>query len=354
MTESKSFWIGMFSSFFILLIVAELFCCFAARNGFWYDHFDLSGDMTSLPEIQDRLHYLSGKPRPVVLFGDSVLGASALMEHRVPEARSFSLSKLLKAQGQSSGLFCLSLASDGLLLPDIEALTTELEKTPPEKILLLLNFRMFAKVYAGGPDALSRKFLLNDLSPEFLSRVGAGCESPAESRLSEGLYAWMCRTSAFFRDSQMLKTLWYYPSQKDFFQKLLERIMGAPEGQEDLQEAALKLKVASYYQPNSWSPTDLPFACLKSAISRWEKKRIRVFVVLTPQNAKFLGERFDKPSFEANRKAVAAFFKINVSPLVAYQDWSLRYPPSLFLDHCHLTSEGNERYAKELMKYMEE
>jgi hypothetical protein len=354
MSQTKPFWIGMLASFFALLVAAELFCSFAAKTGFWYRHFDISGDMTSLAEIRDRLHYLSLRPHPVVLFGDSVLGASSLMEHRVPGARAFSLSRLLEGKDKPSGFSCLSLASDGLLLADIEALTSEIEKKPPEKILLLLNFRMFAKDFTSGPDALSRKFLLGDLSPEFRSRIGEKSKSTPESRLSDRLYAWMCDHSAFFRGSQMLKILWYYPSQKDFYQKLLEKIVGSPEGLEDIREAALKIKVASFYRPDPWNVSDLPYACLKRALSRWEKMGVRVYVVLTPQNAEFLGERFDKGGFEANRKALAAFFKANASGNVSYRDWSQKYPSTLFLDHCHLTSEGNARYAGELVKVLEE
>jgi hypothetical protein len=113
-------------------------------------------------------------------------------------------------------------------------------------------------------------------------------------------------------------------------------------------EAALKQKLASYYQSYLWNPQGLPFVSLKNILDSWTNSSVQITVILTPQNQKFLGDYLDKPSFEKNRKRLASLMKTYTSKGMHYEDWAVRYPSSYFLDHCHLNPEGNERYAKDL------
>ncbi|HXL73451.1 MAG TPA: hypothetical protein VN963_07505, partial [bacterium] len=173
-----------------------------------------------------------------------------------------------------------------------------------------------------------------------------------ETKLSDDLYTLMCRHWLLFRETQMVKTLWYYPSQKDFYQRLLESIVGANNAQADMIEAALKQKIASYYQPYVWDKKTLPFACLQKTLDSWAANHVRVTVILTPQNKKFLGSYLDKPSFKKNRALLAGFMKTYAARGIYYEDWANRYPSTMFLDHCHLTPEGNEQYAKDLTRLL--
>jgi len=349
MTLNKPFFLGALTSFAGLLILSEILLRSTVPSGFWYRHFEVSGDMTSLAELRDRLQYAAPSDHRVLLLGDSVLGASALMEHRLTQAREKTISYLLRKDMAATGIHALSLGSDGLLLPDILGLTQEFSTRPPEKIILLLNFRMFSMEFAEGSKALSRNFLQADLPEDIQKRLAPDKVPTPETLLSDRLYAGMCDHWELFRETQMLKTLWYYPSQKDFFQRFLEGIVGKNEAQSDILEAALKQKVASYYQPYLWDRSALPFTCLKEILDQWTKKHIPVDVVLTPQNRKFLGGYLDKPSFEKNRRSLKAFLKIYAQRGVVYRDWADRYPPGMFLDHCHLTPEGNARYTEDLM-----
>jgi hypothetical protein len=354
MKLSKSFFFGAFISFFGLLLLSEILLRLSVPTGFWYRHFDVSGDMTSLAELEDRFQFAVPPAHRVLLFGDSVLGASALMEHRVPEARSHALSRKLRGNLQPDGYNTLSLGSDGLLLPDIDAINLEVAGHPPEKILLLLNFRMFSRDFAGGPKALSRSFLLKaNLPPEIRERITTNPPPSLETFLGDQLYSGMCEHWYLFREAQMLKTLWYYPSQKDFFQGMLERVVGRDESQSDIVEAALKQKVAPYYQPYLWDSNDLPLTCLKQILDGWSLLPSQVVVILTPQNKKFLGSYLDEPSFEKNRETLARLMKSYKKSGVLYEDWADRYPATDFLDHCHLTPDGNEQYAKDLKSLLE-
>jgi hypothetical protein len=245
----------------------------------------------------------------------------------------------------------LNLGSDGLLLPDIEGLNSEIADHPPLRIILLLNFRMFSKDFAEGSKALSRNFLLADLPVDVQKRVAPDTPPSAEAQLSDKLYAGICDDWFLFRETQMAKTLWYYPSQKDFFQRVLEKVVGKNEAQSDIIEAALKQKVAPYYQAYLWDPQALPFTCLKRVLDQWVGQHISVSVILTPQNSKYLGSYLDKPSFDKNRKALAVFMKTYTKQGITYQDWADRYPSNFFLDHCHLTPEGNQQYANDLRQF---
>jgi len=352
MFSSKSFWAGAFSALFGLLVLTEVLLRITVPAGFWYRHLDISGDMTSLPEIRDRIRYAYPLERPLFLLGDSVLGASALTEHRIPQARSKTLSRQLTLQLHTRNQPALSLGSDGNLLTDILALNTEIQPQSTDHVLLLLNFRMFAQEFAEGPKGLSRLFLKSDLPTDIQERLTPNPPPTQEANLSDDLYNQMSQYWFLFRETQMIKTLWYYPSQKDFYQHLLEDAVGQNETQADMVEAALKQKIATYYQPYVWDKNALPLTCLRKILDSWAAHHVQVTILLTPQNQKFLGSYLDKPSFRKNRALLAAFMKPYASQGIHYEDWANRYPTTMFLDHCHLTPEGNKHYAADLTQLL--
>ncbi len=352
MFSSKSFWLGAFTSLLGFLLTFEILLWITIPTGFWYRHLDISGDMTSFPEIQNRIQYAYPLQRPLFLLGDSVLGASALTEHRIPQPRSKTLTRALTNRFNVFHQPVLSLGSDGNLLTDILALNTEIQPQPGDHLLLLLNFRMFAQEFANDPKGLSRYFLEPDLPADIQNRLELDKPPSQEAKLSDDLYNLMCRHWLLFRETQMMKTLWYYPSQKDFYQHLLENIVGTNDAQADMMEAALKQKIASYYQPYVWDKKALAFSCLQKILNSWTVNHVHVTVVLTPQNRKFLGSYLDKSSFKKNRALLADFMKPYVSQKIQYEDWADRYPSTMFLDHCHLTPAGNERYASDLIQLM--
>lgn len=339
---------GLLASFLGLLALAEILLRGAAMTGLGYRLVDPSGTMSSWVELEDRIraHAQRAGARPLWVLGDSVLGPGSLMERRLPGARSQSLDRHL-ASSAPDGRAVLSLGSDGLLLPDVEGLAALTAAHPSGEILLLLNFRMFAEGFREGPEALSRWFLRPGLSEETLQRIEPAVSPALEDRLRDSLQAGLCRGWMLFRATQALKALWHYPSREDLYQRLLEGVAGRPP-MDDLREAALKQRVASYYQGKPWGPEDLPFRCLRAALENWKRQGVKVTLVLTPQNRKFLGRLSDEAWFDGNRKTLASFLKGPSGQGVAYHDWADRYPSEAFLDHCHLTPEGNERYARDL------
>ena len=73
---------------------------------------------------------------------------------------------------------------------------------------------------------------------------------------------------------------------------------------------------------------------------------------MSPQNPGFMGDYLDRPSYEFNRKNLANFMRSHSFQGMDFRDWSNRYEPALFLDHCHLTPEGNQAYAKDLSELL--
>ncbi len=199
MTLNKSFFVGVFNSARSApSVFTEIFLRVTVPAGFWYRHFDLSGDMTSLAEIRDRLSFAAPPDHRVLLLGDSVLGASALMEHDISQARLQALSIRLKQNLRASGVKAISLGSDGLLLPDIEGLTSEFLGHPPEKILLLLNFRMFSKEFGEGPKALSAETSSCRICPTNCEKGWSPTSRRPRKPISATGFTPACATTGFF------------------------------------------------------------------------------------------------------------------------------------------------------------
>lgn len=320
------------ATFLILLVLAEAASRLAVRTGFWYSRFDFAGTVTSLPELEERVAWAASRPRPLFVLGDSVLGASALLEHGVASPRRSTLAARLAEREAARGRHVESLAADGMLLPDLEAESRLLGPGRP-RVLVVLNFRMFAGEFQQGSKALSRDFL--------------STEPPRERALPE----WAFRHSALLRSTAMLKSLWYFPTRRDFFRRTVERVVGS-DSDPEIQEAALRLKVAPYYR-DRWSASSPAFRALEVLLRDLSAQAAGsgpVAVVLTPQNPDFVE---DAELFAANRAVLGEFVRSRGIAGLEFRDWADRFSADRFLDHCHLTAEGNRDYAVELARWID-
>jgi hypothetical protein len=320
-------------TFVLLLVATELVCRAFASSGFLYRRLDVSGALTSVPEIEDRLR--SRGPGAVVLLGDSILGGTALWEHRVEHPRARALGAALAKELAASGRGTVGLAADGLLLPDLEPLARKAADARAGSVLLLLNFRMFAAEFQTPERAISRDFLVPP-------RAGGG-EKAQEASLSRTLFDGAARDLATFRTAQLLRTLWYFPTQKDALQRLVEPFFG-PEETDDVREAALRLKIAPYYK-DAWSPASPAFHALLRISLEMKRRGVPLAVALAPQNPEVVEGVGDRATFEKNRALLAASLARTSRPLL---DLSAKYPAESFLDHCHLTADGNHALAADL------
>lgn len=320
-------------TFLLLLGTTEVVCRAFASSGFLYRRLDVSGALTSVPEIEDRLR--AGGPGAVVLLGDSVLGGTALWEHHVEHPRAQSLGAALAKELAAAGERTVGLGADGLLLPDIEPLARKAADARAGTVLLLLNFRMFASEFQAPERAASRDFLARPR--------GDGGEKVEEASLSRTLFDGAARDLATFRTAQSLRTLWYFPTQKDALQRMVDPFFG-PEESDDVREAALRLKIAPYYK-DPWSPASPAFHALTRISAELKRRGVPLAVALSPQNPEVVDSVGDRTVFEKNRALLAASLARTSRALL---DLSTAYPAESFLDHCHLTAEANRRLAAEL------
>ena len=327
---------GFFAAFLGLLLLAELFCRWGSSQGLWYRHWDFTGSLVGAAEAGERLDGASRRGPWVLALGDSVLGPTSLLENRRPNAKSSTLARELEEAARPSGQTVLSLGADGILVPDLEGLVALAGRHPaPQQVLLLLNARMFAPQYRSGTQALSREFL-----EPYLGGDRGGLPQPGWGDGAE-------RHWALFRVAQLFKTLWYVPTQKAAIQRWLESL-GLGPADEDLRLELLKRQVAPFYDPAPWEESSLPFRSLDRLLGDLRERGLPVFVAFTPQNAAFLGPDLDQAAFRLNRERLGRFVRARLADPTQYLDLAEGWDPTLFLDHCHLTAEGNQSLATRL------
>jgi len=331
---------GAIAAFIGLFIAFEIASRLLVHSDFWYDRIDFAGALSSLPELQDRIAWASQKPKLTVLLGDSILGAGALLERGVPDARHRTIPVFLGQDAVGSGGSVVSLGADGLLLRDLEGIVEQLRHSPPRRAIVFLNVRMFADEYQEGSGTASRGFLAR----------GPTRKEWREQFSGTGLGEWALAHCYLFRMTQLLKTVWYFPSQRAFFRRVVARLLGEQDDR-DVQDAALALNVAPYYR-SIWKTSAPSFRALDQ-ILRTDLPNGRLTLLLSPQNPSFLGGSVDPAVLEGNRATLRNFLHDRRSDSFTYLDWSDRYPPEQFLDHCHLTPSGNQRYAQDLFQVLQ-
>jgi len=333
------FVVGAASTFFALLLGAEIASRAALDSGFLYREFDFSGVLLDRPELRGRIAWAAARPRPVLLLGDSVLGAGALSEHGVEHSRRQTVPALVGPLLARDGWSVESLGADGLLVPDLLALCRELQGPAPRRLVVVLNVRMFAEEFEKSSDAVSRDFLV----PDVAETVSLPPEASGWSSLDRRAARWTEEHVALLRTTRLLQTLWYFPTRRDFYRRLIEGVSGGPEDA-DIREAALRLKVAPYYQ-NAWSERTIAFRAVAELLHSVRSLE-RTVIVLSPQNPDFIG---DRDLFESNRRLLRDFVGARAdSRSTEYRDLADLFPPDRFLDHCHLTAAGNRDYAQTL------
>ena len=333
--EGRAFALGALTSLSLLLLVAELLCRTLLGTGALYRLVDASGTLTSVAEVRARTRAFAARGA-VGLLGDSVAGATALVQHRVPGAREVTLTAALDRRLSPRSV--LPLSADGLLLPDVEGLLERIGEAPRD-VILLLNFRMFARTWEPEASAGSRDALL----PAALAlRRGAGKASGSTGRLDSRLYESAAGTSSFFLVTQVLRARLFVPTRKDAIERALARLLPSAED-DDLAASVLRLKVAPIYEDRDWNAASPAFASLGRILAR-RRTSGRTLVALAPQNPSETAG-IAPGRLRSNRELLKTAVEGALTANGAYLDLADALPEDAFLDHCHLTGEGNARLA---------
>ena len=335
-------------TFVLLAGCAELVSRGLSSSGALYGRISLSGVLTSLPELEDRIGWgLRGQSPPVLLLGDSVLGASAMVERGQPGARRSTLPSALAGRRALVRSRVVSLAADGLVPGDLEAISYVLERTAgrsgrPARVVLVVNVRMLASELDHEGQRVSRDFLLPALPPGSRAEL-VPAAAPQGEAIGTRLYGGAASASALFRLSQQLRALWYYPTPADARQRLVEAIFGKPPVG-DVEEAALRMRVEGFYQ-ELWRE-DAPAArALRRLVPALRRVDPRLLVVFSPQNPSYLAK--GGPELPAANADLLRTI-VGQGASGSFVDLSAAFGEELFLDHCHMTAEGNLRLAEEI------
>lgn len=334
--RDRVFLLGAVASFVGLALVSEATCRWLVARGLLYE-LDVAGVLTTLPELEDRIRWGLRAPRSIFVVGDSVLGATALLQHDEKDARKKALPSALQELRRER---VVSLGADGLVPLDLLAISRTISRISREcdahpRVILVLNFRMFARELQPADERLSRSFLAPALSDS--KHVPDDRFSLDERALSSRLFSGASRHVMLFRTTQLLRTVWYFPTQHDRFQRAVESALGKPPIG-DAEEAALRMRVLPFYREpvKAASP---PVASVSATLAAL--RRDDLLVVLSPQNPDFVSE-----AAEAVAASRAVLSDVVSRAGASYLDLSDRFGAALFLDHCHLTAPGNRRLAR--------
>lgn len=134
--RSRAFWIALI----ILLVFVEL----VARITYpWFLRHAPEGYLSSAPYVRDLLN-VAHDSNAAILMGDSILGSSALREHRVDNAGRFQLSTILREDLSSQNRPVITVAADGMLPADMVGALTLAPKMIGGPLVVVLNVRMFS------------------------------------------------------------------------------------------------------------------------------------------------------------------------------------------------------------------
>jgi hypothetical protein len=158
-------------------------------------------------------------------------------------------------------------------------------------------------------------------------------------------------SSTLFKTLYQARGFWFSPNPQAAFQRLVERIFGDPLDA-DLRDAILRSRVESYYAPRLWKETDLQILKLLQLVRHASAQGSRALVVMAPQNVHFFETQESIPQLQENVERLSALLS-GVSG-VRFRSFLETYPPEYFLDHCHLSPQGNQKFAEAIAKEMED
>jgi hypothetical protein len=311
----------------------------------------LSFGVSGLESVEEVLLKLRAAPpsQPYILvLGDSVMVEGALERARVAAPREHSiaarLGRMLEAKAPGSRV--VSLAMEGALANDYSAIERIIEKhyRLPAAVVMQLDYRLLSPT--NGPANLSRDWL------RFYASDDAGDGVTADSKP----IAKVVRPIDAFVHEQMLLDSDAYVLLRGWRRLARARIVSALVRQPELpptgEDSVIRLLVTQYYRSDSRLAAGRPMAVVERVIDRLLARRIPVLVCFTPANFEYLGDRINAPMYEFNvsefRELLRRRYQSDARFRLAVFEGSI--PARLFLDHSHLSADGNELMAQMMVR----
>jgi hypothetical protein len=213
------------------------------------------------------------------------------------------------------------------------------------QLVVVLNVRMFSPDFQVAGKDLFFAFLKRDSPYGADSLFGMSDEALGSRLFNAATYS-----SALFRLLYQTRGLWFAPNPQATFQVLFERVFGDTTDK-DLKDAILKSRVESFYAPRQWMESDPQVSKLLELARNATSQGGRVLVLMAPQNPQFLPT--SEAELQLRRNVGHLEVLLNEIGGVRFHSFVDAYPADYFLDHCHLSPQGNEKFAQAIVEQME-
>ena len=322
-----------------VLLAAELVATFAIRHV-----REVGGDITGVEDILLRANGPAQQGAYIALLGDSVVKDSALRRAIGRGAKHSTIAAYAAedARRQLPTASIVDLGLDGALVNDFAGILSLLfsESAPPSAVIVQLDYRVLSPIHDEEQN-LSRQWLapyvpvvtpsasIGYTTPELLSR-------PIDERVHRALL----RSRAYV----MLRS-----GRRSLEASILDRLDAGRQPPDDTPTdlQALKLLVAPFYRTDRSLERSRVLPDLLRAIDAAVARGIPVLLCFTPANFDFLGDGANVPNYRANVGAAEAAIRatFGATGLVRWLSLEGEVPTRMFLDHCHLTADGNRLVA---------
>lgn len=289
----------------------------------------------------------------VLLLGDSVMREGALHRATGRSARESTIPHFLRARlGRdvpSAGVVDLSM--EGALVNDYAGLLQLVidHGVAPAAVLVQLDYRVLSPTQDDEQNQ-SRSWLAPYVrSVEPAARAEGASPELLARPIDEAMHRMLLRSDAFvlLRGGRQRLGAW----ADDRIEAALRRIgpLHAPAAAVEDTEA-VKLTVGQFYRTDRTAAGSRMLADLLRALDGLAARKIPVLVGFTPTNVDYLGDQVNVPAYRANvatvRDAVEAHF--HGAALVRWVSLDGDVPAGFFVDHVHMTADGNRLVADRL------
>jgi hypothetical protein len=254
------------------------------------------------------------------------------------------LGRMLEAKAPGSRV--VSLAMEGALANDYSALERIIEKhcRLPAGVVMQLDYRLLSPT--NDQANLSRDWLRLDAGDDAGDGVTADFKPIAKV---------VRPIDAFVREQMLLNSDAYVllrGGRRLARERFVSALVRQPESPPTREDSVIRLLVTRYYGSDSRLAAGRPMAAVESVIDRLLARRIPVLVCFTPANFEYLGDRINAPMYEFNvsefRELLRRRYQSNARFRLAVFEGSI--PARLFLDHAHLSADGNELMARMMVR----
>lgn len=312
-----------------LLMLAELFCAVLVQR------YPLAlGDFQKPEDLIYTVKASAGKRPFGICFGESVMHWKALASRGEANPKGKSVAAFFRALMREAHpeFIWVDACMDGSLAGDYEGLLSVLreQQLMPSAALVQVDYRFFSELHKK-ENFTSRKWL-----GPFLPQDGFVSQSMASSGMFRPIDRWVYANILYRSDLLLL-----FSALANISEPLEKPSTNPPDSQD------LRVRIAPYYSSSSLFAEGESIRRFEHFLDRLHALRVPTMIVFTPINYDFVGNSLNGPTYRANLAFLKQWFeaRYGLDPGMRLLVIDRELPVSQFIDHCHLTAEGNRQLA---------